>query len=69
MAASGHDIVVKVGLTPDQYLHLVRMAADDDRTQSAFMRCLLIKEIFTQAQHELNAADDATTNPAQDRAS
>ena len=68
MAASSHDIIVKVGLTADQYLHLVRMAADDDRTQSSFMRCLLIKEIFTQAQHELDAESIAMTKPAHDRA-
>ncbi len=68
MAASGHNIVVKVGLTPDQYLHLLRMAADDDQTQSAFMRCLLIKEIFTQAHCELSESAEASTNPAQDRA-
>ena len=66
--ATSHDIIVKVGLTPDQYLHLVRMAAADDRTQSAFMRCLLIKEIFTQAQHEAHASPDAMPSPAQDQA-
>lgn len=68
MSKPGHDIVVKVGLTADQYLHLVRMADDVDMTQSAYMRRLLIDRITACAHDAAQASDDASTIPVQHRA-
>lgn len=59
MSKPGHDIIVKVGLTADQFLHLVRMSEDEDLTQSAFMRRLLIERIRSCAQDALSGSDDA----------
>ncbi len=64
MSKPGHDIIVKVGLTADQYLHLVRMAEDDDITQSAFMRRLLLIRIRSDAESALNQSADAMPTPA-----
>lgn len=64
MSKPGHDIIVKVGLTADQYLHLVRMAEDDDITQSAFMRRLLLTRIRSDAQSALDQSADAMPTPA-----
>lgn len=57
MSKPGHDIIVKVGLTPDQYLALKLMADDEDIPQSSFMRRLLIDRIKSCAN------DDAKGNP------
>jgi hypothetical protein len=67
MSKPGHDIIVKVGLTADQYLHLVRMAEDDDITQSAFMRRLLLVRIRSAAQFALDQSADAMPIPAPDQ--
>ncbi len=64
----GHDVVVKVGLTADQYLHLVRFADDDDVTQSAFMRRLLIERIRIAANVAAQSSSETMTSPALDRA-
>lgn len=68
MAKPGHDIVIKVGLTADQYLHLVRMAEDEDVTQSAFMRRLLLDRIRSDAFSVLQLHPDAMPSPAPDQA-
>lgn len=68
MSKAGHDIVVKVGLTADQYLHLVRMADDEDITQSGFMRRLLINRIRLEAHDAVASSTDAMPAPAQDQA-
>lgn len=67
MSKPGHDIVVKVGLTADQYLHLVRMAEDDDVTQSAFMRRLLVERIRLCAHDALRTSADAMPDDGLDR--
>ncbi len=64
----GHDVVVKVGLTADQYLHLVRFADDDDVTQSGFMRRLLIERIRIAANVAAQSSGETMTSPALDRA-
>lgn len=64
MSKPGHDIVVKVGLTADQYLLLVRMAEDEDVTQSGFMRRLLVERIRNDAQHALATSECATPYPS-----
>lgn len=68
MSKPGHDIVIKVGLTADQYLHLVRMAEDDDVTQSAFMRRLLLERIRSDAFSVMQQHTDAMPSPAPDKA-
>lgn len=67
MSKPGHDIIVKVGLTADQFLHLVRMAEDDDITQSAFMRRLLLVRIRSDAQFAMDQSSDAMPTPAPDQ--
>ena len=49
MAKPGHDIIVKVGLTADQYLELQRIAESEDVSQSSFMRSLLVAAIRLDA--------------------
>lgn len=61
MSKPGHDILVKVGLTADQYLHLVRMAEDEDVSQSAFIRRLLNDRIRSDAHDAVSKSPDAIT--------
>lgn len=68
MSKPGHDIVVKVGLTADQYLLLVRMSEDEDITQSGFMRRLLVERIRSEAHDAASASECATPLPVLHRA-
>lgn len=49
MSKPGHDIIVKVGLTADQYLDMQRLADANDISQSAFIRSLLVDAIRLDA--------------------
>ena len=68
MTKPGHDIVVKVGLTADQFLHLVRMSEDEDMPQSAYMRRLLTDRIHRCAHDAAKGSADAMTKAGHDKA-
>lgn len=59
MPKPGHNIVVKVGLTADQYLALKHLAGEHDVPHSIFMRHLLIQKIRECAHDDVNGCHDA----------
>lgn len=64
---NGHDVIVKVGLTADQYVAMAKLAEAADLSQSWFMRSLLVREIRADAmKHIPHPLAHASTNVGRD---
>ena len=57
IAEAGHDIVVKVGVTADQYVWLRDRAEALGLSQSAYLRLLLQADRRAHARGHLDAAE------------